>query len=156
MTTTKILIIGGILLLVGLYFASCKPSKKVVEKKDTTVEEIAEEPTEEPMAGSDCKYRGINGIATITYINNANPDQVIIKYDFTPIDKVPYKYPKFSDKGIKFFVKGHGSFPPQSWVKENGIKMGAEIKCVRQEIDKGSCTPVVFAFPQFEKNGWSE
>ena len=160
MTTTKILILVGIIAIVGIYFVSCKPAQEVVDKTKTDVKDVVEEPAEEPVetaiVGEDCVYRDIQGIATITHINTANPNEVIIKYNFSPVDKVAYKYPKFSDEDIKFFVKGHGSFPPHSWVKAQKIKMGGEYRCVRKELEKGTCTPVVFAFPQYEKNGWNK
>lgn len=151
MTITKILIIA-IVVIAAIYFVGCQP-KKATTKKESTMKTSEKE---SPTTGRDCAYRDIRGIATITSISQDNPNKVVIKYDFKQLNKVRYEFPKFSDKNIAFFVKGHGSFPPLSWVKAQKMKVGAKYNCIRREITSGACTPVVFAFPEFEKNGWEE
>ncbi len=150
-----IAIIGAI-----VFIMACTPSKKtetaeVTEEAAEEVEQAVEIIEKDANVGGACTYNDIQGMATITYINQANLGEVVIKFDFTASEDVEYKYANFPDKGQKFFVKGQGCCPPASWCKENGISQGAKIKCVRQELTDGSCTPVVFAFPQFEKNGWN-
>jgi hypothetical protein len=36
------------------------------------------------------------------------------------------------------------------WINKNNIKVGNEYKCNRCEQTKGTCTPVVFEFPDID------
>lgn len=146
-------IIGAILFIVA-----CTPSKKTETATEAAVEDAVEEvedAVENLNVGGACTYNDIKGIATITYINRANTNEVVMKFDFVASEDVTYKYSNFPDKNQKFFVKGQGCCPPVSWCKEQGINQGSKIKCVRKELTSGTCTPVVFAFPQFENDGWN-
>lgn len=152
-------IIITLLILGILVFAvACTPAKKTAEAEKQVVADAAMDAVEDtektPNVGGACTYDDIEGMATITFLNMSNIDEVVIKFDFSPSGTTKYKYSNFPDKGQSFFVKGYGCCPPLNWCKENGIKQGAKIKCVRSELSKGACTPVVFNFRQFEKNGW--
>lgn len=136
---------------------SCKPSSVAVDTATEEVEQTAEEIVEavEDLA---CKYDIIEGKGRITKMNFSNPDNVVIKFDFTPASKRSSKYPEISNEGRLFNVNGVGKYPSKDWCEKNGIEQGASFPCNKYELKNpaaaGKCEAVKFNFSGFENNGW--
>ena len=106
--------------------------------------------------GGECKYKYIPGIAEIVSIsqpdkgeNNCLNDPVKITFKFSPnASNVPeqYLYPNWSDEN-QIFTISDGKNPPRQCVIDEGLTVGSQHECVRKEIVKGTCTPVIFHFP---------
>ena len=109
-----------------------------------------------------CEYAQIKGRAVITAVRQApagayNCRQAVeILFTFVPDDpsaKDTYILPREPDSGRHFTV-GAGLNPPGGWARRVGLVQGSTHRCVRQEIVKGACTPVVFSFPDLDLTGW--
>ncbi|MDY6912445.1 MAG: META domain-containing protein, partial [Chloroflexota bacterium] len=79
-------------------------------------------------------------------------------FDFVPdepgdVDR--YRFPDWSDKG-QYLTVGAGMNPPRAWVEDQGIVEGSTQRCMRLEITKGTCTPVIFSFPEIDFSGWAD
>lgn len=46
--------------------------------------------------------------------------------------------------------------PPREWALGKGLVKGAVHRCIRAEVLKGACTPVVFTFPDIDVSGWEK
>jgi hypothetical protein len=114
--------------------------------------------------GGACEYRHIYGRATITAIRVADrkanncKDAVEVIFTFSPDDpSAPqqYRFADQSDTGRHFRV-GAGLNPPRDWARRKGLVKGAVLRCIRSEILKGACTPVIFTFPEIDTQGWEK
>jgi len=117
-----------------------------------------------PTVGGPCQYVDVPGVARIvSVVEAASTDYncanaVKVTFDFVPNDPTAvnnYRFPNWEGKGQCFMV-GAGMNPPKSWVLEQGLTEGSEHACVRSEITKGTCTPVIFSFPEIKKEGWEK
>jgi hypothetical protein len=117
-----------------------------------------------PPIGGPCQYVDIPGIAKIVSVEDAAPTDyncanvVKVTFDFVPNNLAAvdnYRHPSWEDTGNHFTV-GAGMNPPKTWVLEQGLIEGSEHACVRSEITAGTCTPVIFSFPEINEEGWEE
>lgn len=112
-----------------------------------------------------CEYAKYEGYAVIKSIKPApaseyncpdSPQKII--FDFTPLnisDRKSYVFSNRPDSGAELRIND-GINPSLAWVKKNGITAGKKFKCFRTELKKGTCTPVIFTFPElnlFPENG---
>ena len=109
-----------------------------------------------------CEYVQIKGRAVISQVRDAAAGTynckaaVEIVFTFVPDDssaREAYLFPKQSDRDRRFTV-GAGLNPPGQWARRAGLIQGTTHRCIRQEIIKGACTPVVFSFPDLDLAGW--
>ena len=116
------------------------------------------------VVGGRCEYNDIQGRATINSV--AVPDAgedncknaVKIMFTFTPDDvSAPddYRFGEWPDTDRQFTV-GAGKNPPKAWAESVGLVQGSTYKCVRSEIINGTCTPVIFSFPEIDLTGWEK
>jgi hypothetical protein len=114
--------------------------------------------------GGACEYQRIYGRATITDVRDADPDAsncrggVEVVFTFSPDDpSAPerYRFADHPDTG-QYLRVGAGMNPPRDWALGNGLVKGAVHRCVRSEVVKGACTPVVFTFPDIDMAGWEK
>ncbi len=106
-----------------------------------------------PMVGGPCEYENTSGVATITSVEpastnglNCTNDPVEVVFDFTPDDA--------ADAGLaatgRTLTIGEGLNPPLSWVQAEGLTVGSQHTCIRRDITKGTCTPVLYRFPDVD------
>ena len=116
------------------------------------------------VVGGRCEYNDIQGTATITAfaVPDASEDNcknaVKIIFTFIPDDaSTPddYRFSEWPDQDQAFTV-GAGKNPPKTWAESKGLIQGSIHKCVRSEIINGTCTPVIFSFPEIDVTGWEE
>lgn len=116
------------------------------------------------VVGGRCEYNEIAGTAAINEI--AMPDEsedncknaVKIIFTFTPDDVAApddYRFGEWSDADQNFTV-GAGKNPSKAWAESAGLIQGSIHKCVRSEIIHGTCTPVIFSFPEIDVTGWEK
>jgi len=105
------------------------------------------------VVGGPCVYRDIPGWARIVSIedaskrdNNCPNNPVVVRFDFIPAD------PSLEAKQAEdlTLTVGGGMNPARSYVAAKGIVKGKTYRCVRREITKGACTPVLYAFPKID------
>lgn len=109
--------------------------------------------------GGPCEYSDIHGKAVITDVGGVDADEAncgndprAVLFDFTPDNpRARYQFPNWADKGQRLTVAG-GKNPPAAWLRSQGLKPGAVFPCVRREIRKGTCTPVIYHFPDIDQN----
>lgn len=114
------------------------------------------------LEGGPCRYEEIPGVATITAIQEPDAGEYSCKqakavfFEFTPNDPAAvagYRFPDRPDTAPRLTV-GAGMNPPRNWVEEQGISVGARMRCLRVEIISGTCPPVTYVFPDLDKSGW--
>ena len=79
-------------------------------------------------------------------------------YTFTPDEPSAAKHYRFAnhpDTG-QYLRVGAGMNPPRGWAMTKGLVEGAVHRCIRSEVIKGACTPVVFTFPDIDLEGWEK
>jgi len=107
----------------------------------------------EDIVGGPCEYVDIEGVATITSISDPDAGGTVeVLFDFTPNDPEAsndYLFPDWSDTGRNLTV-GSGQNPTAEWVEEHEIIVESTLTCIRKEIITGTCTPVIFSFPDLE------
>jgi hypothetical protein len=118
----------------------------------------------EAISTGPCQYEEVMGYATILSVkaaaeeNAGCKDAVEICFNFTPTDtsaRDTYRFPHFTDKNQRLTV-GAGLNPPREWALNMGVISGASLRCVRRELIRGTCTPVVFVFPDLDLTGWEK
>lgn len=114
--------------------------------------------------GAACEYQSIYGRAIITDVRSAGPDAynckdaVEVIFTFTPDEPgAPenYRFADHPDTG-QYLRVGAGMNPPHAWARSNGLIKGAVHRCIRSEVVKGACTPVIFTFPDIDMTGWKK
>ena len=121
--------------------------------------DIAEPLPEPEVVGGACEYEDVAGIATIISVTEApaeeyncenNPVKVV--FDFRPsylLARLLYMFPDMSDEGNALTIAG-GANPAADWVAAQGLVVGSKHTCIRREIVSGTCTPVIFEFPNLD------
>jgi hypothetical protein len=114
--------------------------------------------------GQACEYRQITGRATITDVRKADPganncdDAVEVIFTFMADDpSAPDRYLFADHPDVGRYVRvGAGLNPPRTWARQRGLVKGTVHRCIRSEIQKGVCTPVIFTFPDIDMKGWEK
>lgn len=111
--------------------------------------------TADKMGGS-CSYVKFEGYAKITSIVPAPESEYncpekpeLVTFEFTPLDKSDrkkYRFTGYSDSAVNMRIND-GVNPSHAWIKNNGIAIGKKFRCFRTELSKGTCTPVIYTFP---------
>ena len=118
--------------------------------------------TDPVTCGGPCFYINISGTATIRSVTpdietrDACPNTVTIIYDFAPDDPSDvddYRIPEWPDTG-RVFTLPNGWNLPDDWAEKEGMTPGSEHICIRREITRGACTPVIFEFPDLNTGDW--
>lgn len=118
--------------------------------------------TKQRMPSGPCIYKEIPGRAAITWISVADAtayncrDGVEVHFTFEPDDPDAvkgYRFPEQADQEKRLTV-GAGMNPSRDWVMHKGLAVGSTHRCIRREIIQGTCSPVVFAFPDIDFSDW--
>jgi len=100
--------------------------------------------------GDDCTYTHFKGSALLLRVLWINKHRVEVTFTFTPSDPAQtaeYRFPHMKDIARKklIFVE-----PEKHDSLHSALQTGDVIPCIRSEIIKGTCSPVVFTFPDIE------
>ena len=116
------------------------------------------------IVGGPCPYTDFPGTATIRTVTPDNSidrnceNDVIIVFDFAPDDSSDvdsYRFPAWPDTGRTFDLISGGSVPDR-WAEKEGLTPGSEHPCIRREIRVGSCSPLIFEFPDVDITDWPD
>ena len=137
------------------------PAEVWVFRDGRLTEGTIHSPREDPekgLVGGGCAYRNISGNAVIDEVKTAPDwqnncvDPVEVLFHFVPDDpaaRSSYLHPDWPDSGRRYVV-GDGKNPPRNWARLVGLIVGSKHRAIRSEITQGSCTPVVFLFPDID------
>ena len=106
-----------------------------------------------PPWGGPCEYADTPGTATIVSVEDADPDDlncsndpVVVVFDFEPDDPAS---PDLAATGVQLTIS-EGVNPPREWVDSEGLTVGSQHPCTRRDIITGTCTPLLFEFPEVD------
>jgi hypothetical protein len=111
------------------------------------------------LVGGPCTYQDTPGVATIVSVETANPsdnncpnDPVEVVFDFAPDD------PDIGDlEATRFSLTiSSGTNPPLSWVTAEGLEVGTQHPCMRRDITRGTCTPIIYTFTEVDYDAAAE
>jgi len=128
------------LLILFLTFSSCKSNSSFKEK---------DEESDLFFITDKCKYMKFPGSAEIVSFDIQNVSDIKIVFNFNPDisdQKEQYRFPHFPDKDRTKIIK-ISQQNPESWIKDFELKPGNKIYCIRCEILSGTCSPVIYLFP---------
>jgi hypothetical protein len=120
--------------------------------------------SDDPFVGGPCLYDSIPGTATIRSVTpDTSPhticdDAVTVYFDFGPDNPnahADYRFPVWPDSNRTLFV-ADGKNPPYGWIEAQGVTEGTQHPCVRLEIKKGTCTPVMFVLTDIDYQKWTD
>lgn len=98
--------------------------------------------------GGPCEYRDVPGTCRVDTIEpsgaNAYGEGFRTLFTFLPESS---SEPQASGVALKI---GDGQDPTDRYLRENRIAPGRSFPCVRRVLVRGTCTPVVYAFPEFQ------
>ena len=117
------------------------------------------------LIGGPCSYDKIQGSCQITSVAKTDESihqaQVsggpgyegnVIKYKFTPLD-ANQEY----EKNKEYLLTLTNSwYPGDKFLDKYSIQEGKTFKCVMGRIVKGTCTPVVFEFPDINTSDYTD
>jgi hypothetical protein len=90
--------------------------------------------------GGDCTYVQTPGTATIVSVESSDgwcADAVVVTFDFVADDGA-------ADVQTGTITIAAGDDPPLSWVEDEGLTEGSTHDMVREDIDKGTCSPLLY------------
>jgi hypothetical protein len=97
-----------------------------------------------------CRYVAIAGSAVITSVaDDEDRTGVRIIFDFNSDDpsvRSRYRFSTWVDQTNALTIHG-GINPSRQWARRHRVAPGRTFRCNRREIVVGSCTPVIFEFP---------
>ena len=173
----RILFKIGLLIVILLIFSGCRTDKfektEIVYEEDETesIDNIFDDPdsidkeeasdTEKLFVSGRCEYNQFPGKAQIINIDIINSESFEIVFNFllqNPEDKNNYRFPNFSDNEYRKMIIISPDDPniiitETACIQIDNIELqsGDKLECIRLEITKGTCTPVIFFLPEIEK-----
>lgn len=100
------------------------------------------------MTGGPCDYALMPGTATIVSVHEQSGSLEII-FDFVPHDPIEadkYRFAQGSDS-YQTHTFEISEKSPRAWAEKRGLIEGSQHQCVRMDLIEGTCTPLVFDFP---------
>ncbi len=102
------------------------------------------------LKGGACEYNEIAGKSKIVKITqSAEREGKLVKFHFTPNTEIQYLFPNIKDDAF-LIVNGRKDIS-EEFIKTHNIVVGKEFLCYRKEITEGTCSPVVFDFPELKE-----
>ncbi len=101
--------------------------------------------------GGLCEYNIIKGKSKILSIltPKGGTGGKYVKFHFTPNKETKYLYPNIKDTAL-LVVNGQREVS-EEFINKHNIAAGKKFKCYRKEITEGTCSPVIFRFPEFKE-----
>lgn len=123
-----------------------------------------DKPTKNKIVGGPCEYRAYAGQAKIVSINkiqvkedanDSSKEQYEVKFSFHPEQEIEETYGQVEGK-IYPLLLNNSSHPGAAFLKKYGIKLGKQFDCYLKVITRGTCTPVIFDFPNIGLSDYLE
>ena len=103
--------------------------------------------------GGPCEYDEIMGKATITKIEKTSDfkrtNEVEVYFDFIANDKDNDEQNDNKDRKLTVHA---GSNPRLSCLEKQNIIVGSTHDCIKKTITKGTCSPIIFLFIDFDES----
>jgi hypothetical protein len=116
---------------------------------------------EEHLIGGQCEYKVYEGSAKIISIaKKSGPDnypyeRYEVKFTFTPDQEIKEAYAQTEGKEFLLMLT-NSSYPGSKFLEKYGIEIGKIFACYLKVITKGTCTPVLFEFPDVKLDDYFE
>jgi hypothetical protein len=126
---------------------------EAAEEVETAAEDVKKDKDELFIIKGACTYNRFPGKAEIISLDFIGNSQVEITFHFFPDNPdapETYRFSHVPDTDRKKIFY-HSEDTWDAWAKKKGIIPPAEIACIRAEITSGTCTPVVFVFPDIDQ-----
>jgi hypothetical protein len=109
-----------------------------------------------PTVGGPCQYQSYPGQATIISIaeskdhDQSETAKVEVKFSFTPGQKIAERFARV--EGMTFNLYGKNfQYPDRQFLTRNNIHVGTVLEGYLQVIVSGTCTPMLFEFPDLKQ-----
>ena len=112
--------------------------------------------TEKRLVGGSCEYKSYSGSATIVSIQESVPTSEAkdkyyeILFSFQTDQLIDESFVRTEKKNYSLLDKN--TLPDQTFVTRHGITVNRVFPCVMKVIVRGTCTPVMFEFPTFQRS----
>jgi hypothetical protein len=104
--------------------------------------------TRGPLVGGPCEYRSYPGQAEIVSLAPAADGRFDVKFRFIPDGNVEEPIGK-SALGRTFNLLPDREMPPdRAFIERFDIRPGKRLGCTLKVITRGTCTPILFDFPE--------
>jgi len=97
-------------------------------------------------AGGPCDYKTYRGTAKITSVTSKDHDEYEVKFVFTPDAQIEESSVRTEGKEF-LLLMDNSQYPNVAYLKKNDIETNKTFDCNMKVIIKGTCTPILFAFP---------
>lgn len=115
----------------------------------------------EHLVGGQCEYKVYEGRAKIISIakrsesDNYPYERYEVKFIFTPDHEIKEAYAQTEGKEFLLLLT-NSSYPGPKFLEKYSIKTGKVFACYLKVIIKGTCTPVLFEFPDIKLDDYFE
>ncbi len=131
--------------------------------------QIAQAPSSSARLGGECEYRSLPGTATIVRVEKTaassaqaavtgGPGYAGFEVEFSFTAKEPIK-----DESVQRFVARphilqltNSWYPGPRFLEKYGLTKGRTLNAVLQVMTKGTCTPMLFSFPDVDLTDYFE
>jgi hypothetical protein len=108
------------------------------------------------LVGGPCQYKSYPGQATIVSIvpyqegKTDNIERYEVRFSFTPRQKIEDGFARVEGKTFHLYGD-YFQYPDKNFLIRNNIQVGKVLEGRLQAITSGTCTPVLFDFPDLKK-----
>jgi hypothetical protein len=112
------------------------------------------------VVGGPCQYKSYEGLAKITSMKRTEvpgrqaDERYEVRFHFFPDQKIEETF--VQTEGKEFLLLDNLLLPRREFLENHDIKVGKELECIMEVIQKGTCTPVLFKFPSLRSNDTSK
>lgn len=106
--------------------------------------------------GGPCRYDTYDGraeIISVTPIESTGAAKASVRFLFHPDRPVDQKWLQTAGR-IQNLRMVNGQDPSLGFIKKYGLETGRAVKCQLKVIIKGTCTPVIFDFPDVDRTDY--
>ncbi len=109
-----------------------------------------------PTVGGPCQYKTYPGQATIISItqskdhNQSETAQFEVKFSFTPGQIIEEKFARVEGKAFNLYGENF-QYPDRQFLTRNSIHVGTVLEGYLNVIVSGTCTPLLFEFPDLKQ-----
>jgi hypothetical protein len=117
--------------------------------------------TGERLVGGQCEYNEYKGTAKIMSITKAagspgdSKERYEVKFSFVTDQEIKEPFVRTEGKEFDLMLR-NSSLPGPDFLKKYGVEVGKDFDCYLKAIRKGTCTPMLFEFPDIKLDDYCE
>jgi hypothetical protein len=117
--------------------------------------------TGERLVGGQCEYNEYKGTAKITSITKAAgssgepKERYEVKFSFATDQEIKEPFVRTERKEFDLILK-NSSLPSMDFLIKYGVEVGRNFNCLLKAITKGTCTPMLFEFPDIKLDDYCD